>query len=82
MNNSLKGKLQEEMFSAGLRHGALVTTMLAAAKAIFVLVIKLSFIAAIWLFLFDYRRWPGIALFFVLMLVFGDIVPYKKSTRQ
>ena len=80
MNNL---KIYDQMMSAGLKSGATVAVISGIVKAIFVLAIRLSFVAAVWLFLFDYHRWTGIALFFVLVLIFGDVVPaYKKTGKK
>jgi hypothetical protein len=45
--------------------------------------VRLSLVASVWLWLFDYEKWPGMLIFFVLAIFVGGVqLPTKKTVSK
>jgi FtsH-binding integral membrane protein len=49
------------------------------ARMISAIAARLSLIASVWLFIFDHQLWYGIPLFFVLVLIYGEVKDIKET---
>ena len=54
---------------AMIRESAKAFYLTGLTKFIFSVAIRLSFVASVWIFLYDYDRWIGMLVFFILILV-------------
>jgi hypothetical protein len=78
VNNPFVGDAAETM----IRESGKLIFLNNLTKFIFSVVIRLSFVASVWLFLFDHSQWVGMLVFFILILATTPIpARSKKETK-
>ena len=52
-------------------------------RMIVALVVRLSLVASVWLFLFDYEKWQGMLIFLILAILVGGVqLPARKPASK